>query len=134
MKYMIPRHIYMCKNIMLFSLVFKKKLSSQIKWHAQWDPILLPSLLHPNGRQIFYDGSVIQLCIYRMLDACNLLKLEGCVSTRKQLHMYYITARMMPLPITCMMENLNKKSCHEFSPMVLHMCWLKRRRRNVTHK
>jgi hypothetical protein len=44
-----------------------------------------------------------------MLDACNLLKLEGCVSTRKQLHMYYITARMMPLPITCMMENLNKK-------------------------
>jgi hypothetical protein len=58
----------------------------------------------------FYDGSIIQLCIYRMLlDACILLKLEGCASTRKQLHMYYITARMTPLPITCMMENLNKK-------------------------
>jgi hypothetical protein len=26
-----------------------------------------------------------------------------------------------------------KKSCHEFSPMVLHMRWLKKRR-NVTHK
>jgi hypothetical protein len=30
----------------------------------------------------FYDGSVIQLCIYRMLDASILLKLEGCVATR----------------------------------------------------
>jgi hypothetical protein len=31
----------------------------------------------------FYNGSVIQLCICRMLDASILLKLEGCVATRK---------------------------------------------------
>jgi hypothetical protein len=58
----------------------------------------------------FYDGTVIQLCIYRMLDASILLKLEGCAATIKQLHVYYITARMMPLPTTCMTENLNKKN------------------------
>jgi hypothetical protein len=77
----------------------------------------------------FYDGSVIQLCIYRMLNASIFLKLEGCVATRKQLHVYFITAGMMPLPTTCMTENLNKKkSCHEFSPMALHIHWLKKRK------
>jgi hypothetical protein len=108
MKYVITRCI--CAQELIYSLssssifVFHKQNGTpggtRFSSHLCCTPMVVKH---------FYDGLVIQLCIYRMLDASVLLKLEGCVATRKQLHVDYITARMMLLPTTCMMENLNKK-------------------------
>jgi hypothetical protein len=102
---------HMCVRINLFSLVFIDfcffHKQNGTPGGTRFSSYLCCALMVV---KYFYDGTVIQLCIYRMLDASILLKLEGCVATRKQLHVYYITARMMPLPTTCMTENLNKKN------------------------
>jgi hypothetical protein len=68
-----------------------------------------PHLADAECRVIGQAALAIQLCICRMLDTNLLVKVEGCVSTRKQLHMYYNAARMMPLPTTFMTGNLNAK-------------------------
>jgi hypothetical protein len=73
MKYMI-RATYICARILIYSLS-SSSFFSQTKWHTRWDPILPHLCCAPMVVKYFYDGSVIQLCIYRMLDACILLKL-----------------------------------------------------------
>ena len=65
-----------------------RSVFDQTKWHAQWDPILLPSSLHFNGRQkkdcsfvvVVYDWTMLALKI------CLVTAIRGKDSNERKTH------------------------------------------------